>query len=242
MPTFLRKLEIAWPGFPYLIGGRGACGFVLCCGGEDDVLVEQPSRMTSIRSVLLDWFDPADCFADHLIARWLFLRALGLIYFSAFFALLYQVRGLIGSEGILPAGEFLRSLHQIGWLRFWYAPTLLWFSSSDTWLMTVCWAGLIAALLVVADIWPRAMLLVCFLSFLSFVAAAEDFSGYQSDGMLLEAVSGSGGSPAGVGRAPAGIAGGDVSAAVGVVPDLLRVGGGEAGKRRPDVAQPDCNV
>jgi hypothetical protein len=31
------------------------------------------------------------------------------------------------------------------------------------------------------------MLLICFVCFLSFVAAAGDFSGYQSDGMLLEA-------------------------------------------------------
>jgi len=31
------------------------------------------------------------------------------------------------------------------------------------------------------------MLVVCFLCFLSFVSAAQDFSGYQSDGMLLEA-------------------------------------------------------
>ena len=31
------------------------------------------------------------------------------------------------------------------------------------------------------------MLLICFVCFLSFVAAAQDFSGYQSDGMLLEA-------------------------------------------------------
>jgi hypothetical protein len=31
------------------------------------------------------------------------------------------------------------------------------------------------------------MLLLCFICFLSFVSAASDFSGYQSDGMLLEA-------------------------------------------------------
>src|SRR5262249_286840 len=31
------------------------------------------------------------------------------------------------------------------------------------------------------------MLFVCFLTFLSFVSAAQDFSGYQSDGMLLSA-------------------------------------------------------
>ena len=37
------------------------------------------------------------------------------------------------------------------------------------------------------NLWPRGMLLICFVCFLSFVSAAQDFSGYQSDGMLLEA-------------------------------------------------------
>jgi lipase maturation factor 1 len=156
-------------------------------GREGDVAVDVATGTARVKRTLLLWVDPRAGFADHLIARWLFLRALGLIYFSAFLALLYQVRGLIGAQGILPAGEFLGALHRIGWLRFWYAPTLLWFSGSDRWLMALCWAGLVASLLVVANLWPRVMLLVCFLSFLSFVGAAEDFSGYQSDGMLLEA-------------------------------------------------------
>ncbi len=43
------------------------------------------------------------------------------------------------------------------------------------------------SLLVVLNLWPRATLFVCLLCFLSFVAAAQDFAGYQSDGMLLEA-------------------------------------------------------
>jgi hypothetical protein len=46
---------------------------------------------------------------------------------------------------------------------------------------------MIASLLVVLNLWPRATLAVCFVCFLSFVSAAQDFSGYQSDGMLLEA-------------------------------------------------------
>jgi hypothetical protein len=37
------------------------------------------------------------------------------------------------------------------------------------------------------NIWPRLSFFVCFVCYLSFVAAASDFSGYQSDGMLLEA-------------------------------------------------------
>jgi len=124
---------------------------------------------------------------NHFIARWLFLRALGLIYFSAFFALLFQVRGLIGSRGILPAVDYLRVASSLGAMRFWYIPSLLWLNSSDHTLMTICWLGLFASLILVINIWPRAMLFLCFVCFLSFVSAAQDFSGYQSDGMLLEA-------------------------------------------------------
>jgi hypothetical protein len=80
-------------------------------------------------------FDSEYGSTDHLIARWLFLRALGLIYFSAFFSLLYQVRGLIGPQGILPAQDYLQALRDLGLLRLWYAPTLLWYSSGDQMLM-----------------------------------------------------------------------------------------------------------
>src|SRR5207245_2809153 len=122
----------------------------------------------------------------YLWARWIFLRALGLIYFSAFYSLLFQIRGLIGPDGILPAGTYLHTVaHSLGpWQRLWYAPTLLWLSSSDGLLNFICWAGLIASLLLVFNIWPRLALAVCFVLFLSFVSAGQDFSGYQSDGML----------------------------------------------------------
>jgi lipase maturation factor 1 len=139
-------------------------------------------------SVVRRWFDPQFGASDRLIPRWIFLRALGLIYFSAFFSLLFQIRGLIGPEGILPAGDYLDAVaRQFGPARFWFAPTLLWLSSSNHILMAICWVGMLASVLLVLNVWPRGMLFVCFVCFLSFVAAAQDFSGYQSDGMLLEA-------------------------------------------------------
>jgi hypothetical protein len=126
---------------------------------------------------------------DRLMPRWLFLRALGGIYFSAFFSLVFQIRGLIGPDGILPASSYLQEVAQsLGNLqRFWYAPTILWWSSGATMLNALCWTGMAASLLLVLNLWPRGMLAVCFVCFLSFVSAAQDFSGYQSDGMLLEA-------------------------------------------------------
>jgi len=124
----------------------------------------------------------------HLWPRWLFLRALGLIYFSAFYSLIFQIKGLIGPNGILPAGDYLQAVAAaMHGYRFWFTPTLFWFGSSDRVLMVVTWAGLLASVLVIFDLWPRVALAVCFICFLSFVTSAQDFAGYQSDGMLLEA-------------------------------------------------------
>src|SRR5271156_7167095 len=124
----------------------------------------------------------------HLWSRWIFLRGLGLIYFSAFYSLHFQIKGLIGPNGVLPAVDYLQvvtaSLHGH---RFWFAPSLLWFGAGNRALVALCWGGLIAAALVVLNLWPRVSLALCFVFFLSFVSVAQDFSGYQSDGMLLEA-------------------------------------------------------
>lgn len=123
-----------------------------------------------------------------MIARWLFLRALGAIYFSAFFSLVFQIKGLIGPRGILPAQNYLAWVaHSAGVSRYWSAPSLFWLSADSHMLMAVVWIGLLASVLVFLNVSPRLNLLICFLCFLSFVTVAGDFSGYQSDGMLLEA-------------------------------------------------------
>jgi hypothetical protein len=134
-------------------------------------------------------FDPAYGPTNRTLPRWMFLRALGLIYFSAFFSLVFQGRGLIGPTGILSAQRYLAEVTSgLGhWQRIWYAPTLLWFSSGSWMLIVICCVGLLASLFLIINFWPRLMLALCFVGFLSFVAAAQDFSGYQSDGMLLEA-------------------------------------------------------
>lgn len=124
----------------------------------------------------------------HLWPRWIFLRALGLIYLSAFYSLIFQIKGLLGPSGILPAGDYLQAVSSaLHSERFWFAPTLFWISSSDHALMAVCWVGLAASILLTLNLWPRATLAICFVCFLSFIGAAQDFASYQSDGMLLEA-------------------------------------------------------
>ena len=93
--------------------------------------------MESTRRIFLYLFDAQHGARRAPISRWIFLRALGLIYFSAFFALLFQVKGLIGPQGILPAAEYLQDARGMGSLRFWAAPTLLWLSCGNHMLMAL---------------------------------------------------------------------------------------------------------
>jgi hypothetical protein len=124
-----------------------------------------------------------------LWSRWLFLRALGLIFLSAFYSLAGQIHGLIGERGILPAGAYLHQVRDaLGAARaVWFAPTLLWLNASEAALTAVVLAGLVASAFLVVNAWPRVMIALCTLLFLSCVASLQDFSSYQSDGMLLEA-------------------------------------------------------
>ncbi len=71
--------------------------------------------------------------------------------------------------------------------RLWFAPTFLWWSSGPLALRALCLVGMAASFLLLLGVWPRGTLALSFACFLSFVAAAQYFSGYQSDGMLLEA-------------------------------------------------------
>jgi hypothetical protein len=144
--------------------------------------------MKKPRNILRWLFDGRCGPVDRLIPRWIFLRALAAIYFSAFYSLLFQIKGLIGPDGILPANQYLAAVaRSLGSAKYWYAPSLFWISSSSQMMMAMTWIGLIAAGLAFLNLWPRLSFFVCFVCFLSFVGASGEFSGYQSDGMLLEA-------------------------------------------------------
>lgn len=142
------------------------------------------------RSFLERLFGPPDpARPGQLWPRWILLRALALIFFSAFYSLAFQIHGLIGEEGILPAGTYLDQLAELapGLKRFWLAPTLLWLDASDAALTILVAAGLVCSTLFTVNVWPRLMVALCTVFFLSCVSALQDFSSYQSDGMLLEA-------------------------------------------------------
>jgi uncharacterized membrane protein YphA (DoxX/SURF4 family) len=134
------------------------------------------------------WFAP-DVWSDetYSAARWLWLRALGCIFLSAFVSLAFRIEGLIGPRGILPAGDYLRAVHNaLGWKGYWLAPTLLWLNASRGALEALVIIGGLASLAIIFNLWPRIATAIAMIAFLSFIGAAQDFASYQSDGMLME--------------------------------------------------------
>ena len=122
------------------------------------------------------------------LASWLFLRLLGVVYFFAFLSLATQILGLIGHNGILPAGDFLAMVNaRVGTERYWFFPTLAWLSSSDTALQVMSAGGVLGSLLLIFDIAPILVLPLLWILYLSLVTAGQDFLAFQWDNLLLEA-------------------------------------------------------
>ena len=115
------------------------------------------------------------------LTRWVFLRALGLIYLIAFVSLWTQISGLIGHNGILPTDQFMTAAQQqgdlqgIGLDRFHLLPTLCWFNSSDGFLDFQCAAGAVLAVLLIIGIAPAPCLILLWLLYLSLVTVGGIF-------------------------------------------------------------------
>jgi predicted DCC family thiol-disulfide oxidoreductase YuxK len=123
----------------------------------------------------------------YFFTRRLFFGLLGITYLVAFVSLVVQIKGLVGSQGILPANEFLNHVgNRLGHERYWLLPTLFWFNSSDVFLQAICWCGAVLSLLVIAGIARVPVLLLLWFFYLSLFHIGRVFLGYQWDILLLE--------------------------------------------------------
>ena len=121
-------------------------------------------------------------------ASWIFLRLLGVIYLIAFLSFGVQAGGIIGSNGISPAGDFLRAAREyFGTARFWSVPTLLWLDSGDAMIQSVWLCGAVCAVLLLLGAKGRYLRVALFVLYLSLVAVGREFMTYQWDALLLEA-------------------------------------------------------
>jgi hypothetical protein len=123
----------------------------------------------------------------YTLTRWLFLRALALIYLFAFGSLSTQITGLIGEHGILPVSNYFRAIHDYyGAESFQRFPTLVWFNSSDANIQFLTIAGMLLSVLLLLDIAPLLVTGLLWGLYLSLVTAGQVFLRFQWDILLLE--------------------------------------------------------
>ena len=126
--------------------------------------------------------------ATSYFSRWLFLRGLGCIYLIAFLSLWVQIHGLIGSNGILPAEQYLEAVRQqIGTEGYYLVPTLFWLNASDACLNFLCAGGVLLSFVLIAGFVPPFALVGLWTFYLSLVTVGQVFLSFQWDVLLLEA-------------------------------------------------------
>jgi hypothetical protein len=134
---------------------------------------------------LLDFFalEPS----SYSIATHLFVRLLGLIYLFAYFPFLFQIKGLIGANGIRPVASYLKAIQaRTGPMRYFYVPTLLWFNTSNSALFLLIGCGMLFASLLLLDIYPALMLILLYLIHLSLTSAGQEFLSFGWETFLME--------------------------------------------------------
>ena len=122
---------------------------------------------------------------SYVMMRWLFLRLLSIVYLIAFISVYVQIAGLIGINGIIPAGPFLESAAKAG-LGFWQVPTVAWLDHSDRALQLIPLAGAFFAFLSMLGIFTAPSIFACWLFYLSLMTIGGDFLMFQWDSLLLE--------------------------------------------------------
>jgi hypothetical protein len=117
----------------------------------------------------------------------MFLRGLAIIYLIAFALLLPQISGLVGSNGILPARDYLQNLRSdYGAGAYLLFPTLAWLNSSDVFLKAMVWAGIAFSVLLFVRVVPLAAIIFLFVLYLSIDSIGQTFYSFQWDALLLE--------------------------------------------------------
>ena len=104
-----------------------------------------------------------------------------MIFLVAFLSLLSQVTLLVGSQGLLPARDFL-----VPQRTFLDAPTLFWLGHGDTTLRAAAIGGAVVSFGLILNLAPRWCLVVLWSLYLSFVTIGQDFLAFQWDNLLLE--------------------------------------------------------
>lgn len=123
----------------------------------------------------------------HLIIAHLFPRLLGVIYFFALAPFIFQIRGLIGENGILPVSLYLKHFRHMSKLkRYYWLPTIFWWTHSDRALVAASAVGSVLAVLLACGVYPIVLIPILFFIHLSIVTVGQDFLSFGWEMFFLE--------------------------------------------------------
>ena len=125
--------------------------------------------------------------AEFNVTADLVIRGIALCGLFAFLSLWWQIDGLIGPQGVLPAADYFDALASAyGPERFWFLPTVFWFDASPAALHAVCALGTFATLTALLGRWRCVASVIAYVCYLSLFAAGQIFLSYQWDILLIE--------------------------------------------------------
>jgi len=120
-------------------------------------------------------------------SRWLFERGLALIYLVAFLAAAEQFVPLAGEHGLLPAPLFVREV------PFRFAPSLFYWSPTDTAFRLGAWLGVLLSALGLSGLPARAgavaggaVWALLYVLYLSFINVGQTFYAFGWESLLVE--------------------------------------------------------
>jgi hypothetical protein len=145
--------------------------------------------MEVINNTNSEFSDVPDTPPTYWLTRFVILRLLGLIYAIAFLVAINQIIPLIGSNGLLPVGIYLKKISgALGsdWAGFMRLPSLFWLGHSDTALLGVAWVGFVASCVVVAGYANALLLAILWFLYMSFVHVGQEWYGYGWEIQLTE--------------------------------------------------------
>ncbi|MEO6971467.1 MAG: lipase maturation factor family protein [Chthoniobacterales bacterium] len=123
------------------------------------------------------------------LTRFVILRLLGVIYAIAFLVAANQILPLIGSDGLLPLGNFLEHVRAVlgsslgGFLRL---PSIFWLNHSDSALLAAAWVGFALSCVVACGYANVVLLALLWILYMSFVHVGQEWYGYGWEVQLLE--------------------------------------------------------
>ncbi|HLG25956.1 MAG TPA: lipase maturation factor family protein [Candidatus Gracilibacteria bacterium] len=125
--------------------------------------------------------------STYWLTRFIFLKGLGLIYLTAFWAAFNQFRALLGTNGILPVTEFIQQV------PFKKAPSIFYLHYSNRFFLFIAGSGIALSLLTLTGIVDFAPLwvfmsvwLILWVLYMSIVNIGQTWYSFGWESLLLE--------------------------------------------------------